>query len=797
MHCNIDPAFSVSGVPEELRNSNQWVCWRVETRDGKPTKAPVDPKNPSVHASSTNPATWGSFAQAVETAEAAGYGIGFVLDGFVGIDIDHGVKAGVPTPAAQRIVKHFNSYTEISPSGNGVHIFLVGEWGSTGRRTKLESGEGLEVYTTGRFFTITGRHVSGTPPTVEEREEELDVFNTEYFSQVSAEEPEATPVDATDAELLSAARSAKNGDKFKKLFDNGDTSEYGGDESAADFALLVLLAFWTGRDKQRMERLFTASALGKRDKWARSDYRSRSIASACRRAEETYKPSPEKPHNPVTVVMNNRAISDMATDGWSALTKANTPVRFFSREFSLVAFDADNSDVFRVTQVDADRLRFELRRVASWVFASTKRGQTTMRKQEPPVEVAKDMLANPHPPMPRLERVVEVPVFDHNGTLCARGYNPDSGLYYHDSNGFSVPDIPAEPTEDDVAHAKDIINDLLGEFPFVSESDRAHAIAFGLLPFARDLIAGPTPLHLFKKPSPGSGATLLVDVISRVATGRDQSGMTEAGNEEEWRKRLTSALSAMPTILLVDNLREPLDSGAVASALTASVWTDRVLGQTKTTSIPVRCVWVATANAPQLSNEMARRTIPIELDPCTDRPWLRAGFKHADLRSWTAKNRSELVWAFLLLVKNWLAAGRPEWSGRNLGSYEHWSSVIGGILELAGIEGFLDNLDAHYEASDVEGDPWRNFVQAWWEKFENRPVSVSVLFDAFWGMSGEGPLTLRSPSAVGLSKALTKNMNRVYTEFRVVRTTDQHTKSYRWNLEHIEGQGTKEVSDAA
>ena len=81
---------------------------------------------------------------------------------------------------------------------------------------------------------------------------------------------------------------------------------------------------------------------------------------------------------------------------------------------------------------------------------------------------------------------------------------------------------------------------MIADFPFVDEADQAHATSMMLQPFARDLIAGPTPLHLIEKPEPGTGATLLATAALYPALGRPAKAFTEAGNEEEWRKRITS-----------------------------------------------------------------------------------------------------------------------------------------------------------------------------------------------------------------------------------------------------------------
>src|SRR5690606_24919130 len=103
--------------------------------------------------------------------------------------------------------------------------------------------------------------------------------------------------------------------------------------------------------------------------------------------------------------------------------------------------------------------------------------------------------------------------------------------------------------------------------------------------------------------------TLMVDAIATVLTGVSASVMTEGRDDAEWRKRLTAKLRQIPSIVLIDNLRHPLDSSALAAALTAPFWEDRILGASEMTRLPIRCVWIATGNNPEFSNEIARRIV--------------------------------------------------------------------------------------------------------------------------------------------------------------------------------------------
>src|SRR3712207_1041455 len=134
---------------------------------------------------------------------------------------------------------------------------------------------------------------------------------------------------------------------------------------------------------------------------------------------------------------------------------------------------------------------------------------------------------------------------------------------------------------------------------------------------------------------------------------------TEGRDEDEWRKRITAKLATGSPFVLIDNLRPPLDSAAMAAAITATRWEDRLLGVSQIVRLPVRCGWVATGNNPVLSHEMTRRAIRLRLDAQTDQPWRRQEFRHPDLRAWVSENRAPLVWAALVIGQAWNAAGRP------------------------------------------------------------------------------------------------------------------------------------------
>jgi hypothetical protein len=130
---------------------------------------------------------------------------------------------------------------------------------------------------------------------------------------------------------------------------------------------------------------------------------------------------------------------------------------------------------------------------------------------------------------------------------------------------------------------------------------------------------------------------------------------------------------------------------------------------------------------------------------------------------WVRANRGRLVAACLTLCQGWIAAGRPRGT-RTIGSYESWAQVLGGVLDVAGIEGLLGNLDEMLEASDSEGAVWRSFVSAWWDRFGTAEVGTNDLYET--ALSCEPPLPLGSGNdrsqRIRLGKALGRLRDRVF-----------------------------------
>ena len=240
-------------------------------------------------------------------------------------------------------------------------------------------------------------------------------------------------------------------------------------------------------------------------------------------------------------------------------------------------------------------------------------------------------------------------------------------------------------------------------------------------------------LALIDKPSPGTGATLLTEVVARIATGGESEIMSPVAHEEEARKQITATLILGRPIIILDNVGGELSTHALARALTSTTWSDRILGHSRMATLPQRAIWIATGNNLRIGGDLPRRCYRIFMDAKMSRPWEReAGeFKHPNLLEWAGENRGQLLSAALTICRNWFAAGKPKWSGRPLGTFEGWSTTVGGILEAAGIVGFLENSAEIYDQITDDGsDEWEEFLTAWLEVHGTKPLRIKDLVDS-------------------------------------------------------------------
>ena len=458
-------------------------------------------------------------------------------------------------------------------------------------------------------------------------------------------------------------------------------------------------------------------------------------------------------------------LARVAAAAWAAIEKHNIPPTVFRYAGALTRLERREDRRLVPVTLTIDRLRHLMARIATWHMSRGKRAVPAY----PPIAVIRDLLAQADPPVAILERIVMVPILGGDGSVHAvSGYVEPARTVIDLAPSLEIQPVSAQPVEQERSSARNMLLEAIADFPFEGPADRAHALAALIQTFGRSLIDGPTPLYLIHKSTPGTGATLLANVIGLLATGEAPPAMTEGRDEEEWRKRMHAKLTSGAAILHLDNIRRPLATSQLASALTADVWEDRALGRSEMVRVPVRCLFLATGNNVALSGEIARRTISIRLDAKHDRPWLRHGFRHPDLRGWVLAQRGELIWAALTLWRAWIVEGRPAGKG-TLGMFESWASVMGGLLDVAGVAGFLENTTELYDKADEEGRVWRRLVSEWWDRHSGQAVGVADLWTIVQAADldlGLGDGTERS-QRTRLGKRIGQMRDRHFADWRI------------------------------
>jgi len=249
--------MSYDKIPAELRSLKQWVLW---DKDKIPYQ--INGRKADV----TDPSTWSTFDDVVKSCDGFnGIGLVFTInDEYSGIDLDYNPDPSI-VASQLKIFNEFDSYSEISPSGKGLHIIVKGTV-PAGRRKNS-----VEVYSFNRFFTMTGNVYHDKP--IEERQalltqlwEQMGPAQLTIPTQIIEDQNEKY----TDKEIIEQAKNASNGDKFRSLL-SGQWQNLYQSQSEADYAFIDILAYYT-KNRTQLARLFRSSALGQRSKAKRQDY---------------------------------------------------------------------------------------------------------------------------------------------------------------------------------------------------------------------------------------------------------------------------------------------------------------------------------------------------------------------------------------------------------------------------------------------------------------------------------------------------------------------------------------------
>ena len=380
--------------------------------------------------------------------------------------------------------------------------------------------------------------------------------------------------------------------------------------------------------------------------------------------------------------------------------------------------------------------------------------------------------------IPELKMLYEHPIIlpDHE---CANDTGYYSGIesYIFNQEGFDWNELDSSSAG--IQAAKDLLfNDLLYDFPFKDDESLANYMAYFLTFPMRPAISGNVPFFGVTASTPGTGKTTLLNMTSMIwcnkMPGSVQISKNRFNDQEEMRKRLTSILSESEPRenIVITNIVRDFDDPVVASALTDGIYEDRRLGVSEMVRTQFRSIMAGTGNNLTFDGDMSRRYYMCDLETDMARPETKEDYKH-DILPWSQENRIRLISAAMTLIKSWIENEAPL-SKQYLGSFEHWTRIIGGILENANIDGFDVQ---HSRPTTTTYDLLHDFCISIYDERGADEFTTAEIFDNY--VSGDEPQDKLLDVEMGtgnlqskkirFGKFLTANAGRYFEQYRLIK----------------------------
>jgi len=471
-------------------------------------------------------------------------------------------------------------------------------------------------------------------------------------------------------------------------------------EDDARAVLLKELAYYCG-SKTQIERIFKKSPLCEKGKTYDDEIRDAMKASEADGHFEL-----NEDDSRIEIMVNDRRLHDVTNETLWALEEMNSPPKVFKRGRDLCRVVRDDHNLPSIEIHTHVSLRSLASRSARFLMITS-----SVKQVYPPGDVIQDILAASDWPFPRLVGVSGTPIVREDGSICTTpGFDSVSGIYY---DGSLALDIPEKPTAEDAKKAIDyVLEEVFEEFPFVDEASKIAILAGMLTQLIRPMIPGLVPMLVVTKATPGTGASLLMDLVSLVAYGMPCATTKFADDDTENDKRITAMMVSGRILICWDNVDRQFKSASVNRLTTSEMYESRILGVSKSVTFENRTCTYVTGNNVQLAGDMPRRCYFSKMETKEAKPWERKEFKHPQIKQWVLEHRKELVEALLTAVRAWVVNGRPKGKcGRTIGSYETWVEILDGILSYAGASGFLTNLEDFYEEEDSDANDWGAFLE--------------------------------------------------------------------------------------
>jgi hypothetical protein len=504
-----------------------------------------------------------------------------------------------------------------------------------------------------------------------------------------------------------------------------------------------------------------------------------------------------------TIRLRAGTLHQIATKAEEVLLAAGTPL--FARAEQIVcpiieevpAFKGRRTKVVRLKAASTESLRDHLSRSARWERYSAR--ERKFVATDPPHDVAKILLSRDGEwKFPRLVGVITTPTLRPDGSILSdAGYDPDTGLLL-----VAPPPMPTvleRPTREDALLALKCLDELLDEFPFVSDSDRSVGLSGLMTPVARGAMQV-APMHAVTAPAAGTGKSYLIDLASAIATGEIAPVIAAGRNEEETEKRLGAELMTGQPIISIDNLNGDLGGDFLCQVIERPIIKPRVLGRTETRRIENIVTLFGNGNNIHLVGDLNRRVMVCSLDANVERPEIR-GFRGNPL-STALDHRGEYIAAVLTIVRAYVVAGCPDLCPP-LASFEDWSRLIRSPLVWLGRADPAKTTEIA-RADDPILNSLRTVIAAWNANIgTNDPLTAGELKEEALKPSSDGGFaqalcTISAPrgrsneiDTLRLGRFLRSHRGRIVDGLKIFGNNDTHSKQMKWWLERHEEERSK------
>ncbi len=391
--------------------------------------------------------------------------------------------------------------------------------------------------------------------------------------------------------------------------------------------------------------------------------------------------------------------------------------------------------------------------------------------------------------LPILNGIARQPYLRSNDSLMTEtGYDALTGMFgVFTARNFSVPD---NPTKQQAGQALFEILDLLSEFAFKTEHDKAAALSGILTAVVRPSLQHAPMFHI-KAPTIASGKSYLCELITAFATPQRSTPHTFPADDEECRKLLLAELLTAPAVIEFDNLTSNLTPHkSLCTALTSEFISGRILGQSKTAEVGTKVLFLSSGNNVDPVRDMTRRTVTINLDPACEIPAAR-DFQKQPVNE-VRTNRERFVSLALTIIFAWICAGKPKTECKTIATYSDWSDYCRQSLLWLGMH---DPAACIFEAmnEDPDRELLGDFLKIWFKCFKDSPTSIKNAIKLARSISGEElheiivDIVGNSDGNINRNRLgwwIKRHAGQIVNGFRFVKDTSKHNAA-KWKVESV------------